>query len=125
MKKILSLPILICLVSFLHAQTLFTNTNFQKAVASGTRTENGIPGKNYWQNRADYNMQISFDPVTQELKGTEIISYLNNSPDSLKEMIIRLYPDLYKKGVERLSHIADKDLTDGVQITYFCRKNQK
>lgn len=119
MKKILSLPILICLVSFLHAQTLFTNTNFQKAVASGTRTENGIPGKNYWQNRADYNMQISFDPVTQELKGTEIISYLNNSPDSLKEMIIRLYPDLYKKGVERLSHIADKDLTDGVQITYF------
>jgi len=119
MKKILSLPILICLVSFLHAQTLFTNTNFQKAVASGTRTENGIPGKNYWQNRADYNMQISFDPVTQELKGSEIISYLNNSPDSLKEMIIRLYPDLYKKGVERLSHIADKDLTDGVQITYF------
>ena len=45
-----------------------------------------------------------------------MITYYNNSPDTLKELIIRLYPDLYKKGVERLSEIADKDLNEGVII---------
>jgi hypothetical protein len=34
-------------------------------------------------------------------------------------VIIRLYPNLYKKGVERLSQIAEKDLGNGVQIESF------
>ncbi len=101
------------------AQSLFTTTNFAKAIANGTRTENGAPGENYWQNKADYKINVSFDPATQLLRGTETIHYYNNSPDTLKQIIVRLYPDLYKKGVERLSHIDEKDLNDGVKIETF------
>ena len=101
------------------AQQLFTTTNVQNAYKNETRTLSGKPGKNYWQNRANYNISVSFDPATQLLEGKETISYENNSPDTLKQIIIRLYPDLYKKGVERLSHIAEKDLGDGVQIESF------
>ena len=101
------------------SQQLFTTTNIQNAYKNQTRTDSGKPGKNYWQNFANYNIKVSFDPSTQLLQGSEEISYENNSPDTLKEVIIRLYPDLYKKGVERLSHIAERDLNDGVQIESF------
>ncbi|HUZ58103.1 MAG TPA: M1 family metallopeptidase [Hanamia sp.] len=101
------------------AQQLFTNTKIQNAYKNETRSPTGKPGKNYWQNRANYQINVSFDPATQLLHGSETINYENNSPDTLKQIIIRLYPDLYKKGVERLSHIAEKDLGDGVQIESF------
>src|SRR5665213_255524 len=99
------------LINPAQSQQLFTTTNIQQANKNGTRDETGKPGKNYWENHGDYNIHVSFDPSTQLLEGKETISYENNSPDTLKEIIIRLYPDLYKKGVVRLSHIAEKDLS--------------
>jgi hypothetical protein len=118
MKSFFLFLILIIFFSInpVQSQPLFTTTNIQNAYKNQTRTDSGKPGKNYWQNFANYNIKVSFDPSTQLLKGSEIISYENNSPDTLKEVIIRLYPDLYKKGVQRLSNIAEKDLNDGVQI---------
>lgn len=119
MKTIFTLLFFAVCINFVCAQSLFTNTNFQKAIKNATRTENGLPGKNYWQNRANYQINVSFDPATQLLKGTETIHYTNNSPDTLNKLIIRLYPDLYKKGVARENHVEEKDLTNGVQITRF------
>lgn len=101
------------------AQQLFTNTNLQHAYEKGTRSPSGKPGKNYWENHADYNIQVSFDPATQLLNGHETIVYQNNSPDTLKKIIFRLYPDLYKKGVYRQNYIAEKDLGEGVKIESF------
>ncbi|HRN71784.1 MAG TPA: M1 family metallopeptidase [Ginsengibacter sp.] len=118
MKKISLISIFTLVIIFADAQPLFTNTNFLRALEHGTRTIDGKPGKNYWQNRADYNIQVSFDPQSQVLEGTEQIKYLNNSPDSLSQLIIRLYPDLYKKGVKRSTSVAAKDLGDGVKISY-------
>jgi hypothetical protein len=119
MKRLLLLLVSFLFALFLNAQQLFTTTNIQNAYKKETRTASGKPGKNYWQNKANYNIKVSFDPATQMLQGKETINYFNNSPDTLKEIIIRLYPDLYKKGVERLSNIAEKDLNDGVQIESF------
>ncbi|MEO9021777.1 MAG: hypothetical protein ABI237_16555 [Ginsengibacter sp.] len=102
-----------------RAQQLFTTTNVQDAYKNETRTDSGKPGEKYWQNRADYDISVTFDPSTQLLEGKETISYQNNSPDTLKQIIIRIYPDLYKKGVQRLRPIAEKDLGDGVQIESF------
>lgn len=119
MKRIFVIALFLLTGAFGNAQSLFTNTNFLNAIEKGTRTESGKPGSNYWQNRANYTINISFDPQTQWLEGTEKIVYENNSPDSLNLLIIRLYPDLYKKGVQRLSQIAEKDLGEGVTITSF------
>lgn len=117
MKPFLACSFIIMFFNYsLHAQSLFTTVNVQKAYEKGTRTTIGKPGKNYWQNRADYRISVTFAPSTRLLQGSETIMYTNNSPDTLKKVIIRLYPDLYKKGVQRLSHIAEEDLNEGVQV---------
>jgi hypothetical protein len=50
------------------------------------------------------------------LSGEETISYYNNSPDTLNKIIIRLYPDYYKKGVERNYPIDAEDENEGTTI---------
>lgn len=125
MKINLLTSFLLFLFTSTNAQQLFTNTNIQKAYEKGTRSTTGKPGKNYWENHANYDIQVNFDPATQLLRGHETITYENNSPDTLKRMIFRLYPDLYKKGVYRQSHIAAKDLNDGVQIESFKIGNEQ
>jgi len=121
MKKIALLLITILLLNILSikAQQLFTTTNILNAYKNQTRNPDGKPGKNYWQNRTDYDIKLKFDPRTNILNGEETIAYFNNSPDSLKKLIIRLYPDYYKKGVARgtmFAEVKDEDLTDGVSI---------
>ncbi|MDQ6890121.1 MAG: M1 family metallopeptidase, partial [Bacteroidota bacterium] len=117
--KLSFITALVFLSSPIFSQQLFTNTEIKAAYSKNTRTTYGKPGKDYWQNRGDYTIRVSFDPATNLLKGEELISYFNNSPDTLNKIIIRLYPDLYKKGVERLSPIDAKDLTEGVVIDSF------
>jgi hypothetical protein len=78
-----------------------------------------MPGRNYWQNFAEYNIQISFEPATRLVRGTEAITYSNNSPDTLKEIVFKLYPNLYQKGSVRLRKIDPADVNDGVQISQF------
>jgi len=51
--------------------------------ASNVRTAAGRPGSGYWQQRADYRIDATLDPVTSLLSGSETITYHNNSPDSL------------------------------------------
>src|SRR6266567_3466335 len=47
------------------------------------RTASGAPGVKYWQQRADYDIKCALDEKTQQLTGTETITYYNNSPDPL------------------------------------------
>ena len=89
----------------------------QKAYEKGTRTITGKPGKHYWQNRADYVLDIDFDPSSRLITGQVEIKYSNNSPDTLKQLWFKLYPNLYKKGVVGKSRIAESDKHEGVAIT--------
>jgi len=97
-------------------QTLPIASNLLATYTNGTRTTSGEPGKNYWQNSADYSIKIKVDPQSRLLSGTVSINYINDSPDSLKEIHFKLYPNLYKKGSVRNMAITDADVTDGVQI---------
>ena len=90
--------------------------NLKTTYDKGTRNINGAPGKNYWQNSANYDINIKFDPASRLLSGSETIQYTNNSPDTLKEIIFKLYPNLYKKGSPRSMKIADADAGEGVII---------
>src|SRR3569623_719294 len=51
--------------------------------ASTIRTSSGVPGPDYWQNRADYQIHATLDDKTPSLSGSEVITYTNNSPDTL------------------------------------------
>ena len=62
-----------------------------------TRSASGKPGHNYWQNRADYNLDISLNDQTNELIGTSEITYTNNSFDELEFLWLQLDQNLFKK----------------------------
>ncbi len=117
MKVFLACLLTLSVSAQLNAQTLPVARNYEAAYNKQTRSADGKPGKNYWQNTAHYNIHVNFNPVTRVISGNEDILYVNNSPDTLKEILFKLYPNLYKKGSQRDSPIDTADLTDGVQIT--------
>ncbi len=84
-----------------------------------TRTQNGLPGSAYWQNSGDYSIQVSIDPASRLVSGTEQIVYTNNSPDSLQRLVFKLCPNIFQKGAIRAMTVRPQDLTDGVSITNF------
>jgi len=106
-------------------QSLPVPTNIKAAYDKGTRSKDGKPGKNYWQNTADYDLKINFDPATRLLDGTEEIVYVNNSPDTLKEIFFKLYPNLYKKESIRRMPVEAEDLTDGIKISSLIINDKK
>ena len=54
------------------------------------RTASGAPGHAYWQQQADYVMDIRIDDENQRLYGEETITYHNNSPDILDYLWVQL-----------------------------------
>ena len=90
--------------------------SIQQAYTKGTRHISGKPGPGYWQNTADYKLKTNFNPSTRVLNGLAEITYVNNSPDTLKQLWFKLYPNLYKKGVNVKAKIAPKDMGAGVEI---------
>jgi hypothetical protein len=99
------------------AQTnLVKPLNIEKTYKKETRTLTGAPGKNYWQNTADYRIKVNFNPDTRELNGTVDIDYTNNSPDTLKELQFKLYPNFYKKNAMRNYRVDAADMGDGMKL---------
>ena len=62
------------------------------------RGANGLPGPDYWQNRADYRLRVALDPATRTISGTATITYTNNSPDTLDVLWLQLDQNLYRVG---------------------------
>ncbi len=120
-----SIKIFFCLFLFIitAGAQLPVEEVFKQAYQKGTRDASGMPGKNYWQNSADYDLKIDFNPVTRVVSGIVNVTYFNNSPDKLKEIWFKLYPNLYKKGVVGKSKINESDRGDGVNITSFVVEN--
>jgi len=54
------------------------------------RTASGAPGYLYWQQRADYAINILLDDEHQRIYGDEVITYFNNSPDILNYIWVQL-----------------------------------
>jgi hypothetical protein len=71
--------------------------NIKQAYANGTRSIDGKPGKNYWQNHGKYTISITVNADTKIISGTETILYENNSNDTLKNLRIRFVNNIHKK----------------------------
>ena len=117
LKKIPPGILLLCSTAAFAQTSLTVPVNIQATYNKNTRTVTGAPGKNYWQNHADYKLTINFNPQTRVLDGIDEIDYTNNSPDTLKQIWFKLYPNLYQKGAPRVSTIKPEDITDGVKIS--------
>jgi hypothetical protein len=89
------------LTSFLFAQNIQNNPNSNhgnKFEQLGTifptpneyRTASGAPGPRYWQQRCDYDIRCELDEKNLMLKGSETVTYFNNSPDALTYLWLQL-----------------------------------
>jgi hypothetical protein len=66
----------------------------------------------YWQQHADYKMEVAMDVKNYQYKGKQELVYTNNSPDTLKKVFYHLYPNAFQPGSEmdaRLHSIKDPD----------------
>lgn len=61
------------------------------------RTGSGAPGPAYYQQQADYKMDIEIDDVNAKLYGNETITYTNNSPDELNYLWVQLDQNMRAK----------------------------
>jgi len=52
--------------------------------------------RDYFQQKVDYTIRVSLDDKKHALTGEEVISYTNNSPDSLSEIYFHLWPNAYR-----------------------------
>ncbi len=88
-----------------------------------TRSANGAPGPKYWQNYADYKLNVVLDTIKNRITGTAIITYTNNSPDPLSFLWLQLDQNIYKEDsrAEATSKISggrfsNKAFTNGDEI---------
>lgn len=83
---------------------LNTNYNYNEAFGPFFYTQNGNayrsasgqPGKDYWQNRADYKLTAHLNNDENKITGTEVLTYTNNSPDELAFIWMNLDQNLFK-----------------------------
>ena len=87
------------------------------------RSASGIPGPKYWQNKADYNIDVTLDTTNKTIAGNVAISYINNSPDALPYLWLQLDQNIYRKDsrAEQTSPLsggrfANKEFTEGDEI---------
>ncbi|CAI8226894.1 MAG: Uncharacterised protein [Formosa sp. Hel1_33_131] len=71
--------------------------DFYSKNGTATRSASGKPGHAYWQNSADYSIDVNLNETTKEISGSEIITYTNNSPDTLEFLWMQLDQNLFKK----------------------------
>jgi hypothetical protein len=103
MKKICFTIISHCLLVVAFAQTKYNhreafNPVFYPQTGNQYRSASGEPGPQYWQNRADYKLNLTLDTVTHKVTGDVTITYTNNSPDNLKFLWLQVDQNIYKQG---------------------------
>ncbi len=70
------------------------------------RSGSGAPGPAYWQNEADYVMHAAIDTVAKTLTNDEVITYTNNSPDTLTSLWILVEQNIYRAD-SRAANLGD------------------
>jgi len=97
--------LLMSFVSIIQAQKVSTydphslfSPIFYPDGGSITRSSDGSPNVGYWQNQADYQINVSLDENTNQISGSVIITYKNNSPHSLPFLWLQLDQNLFAKG---------------------------
>ncbi|WP_420321820.1 M1 family metallopeptidase [Flagellimonas sp.] len=73
-----------------YNQSKFKQLYEEFATPNTYRSASGAPGPDYYQQRADYVMNIELDDKNSKIYGEETITYYNNSPDDLEFLWVQL-----------------------------------
>jgi hypothetical protein len=87
------------------------------------RSAGGAPGSKYWQNHADYTLNVALDTAKHRVSGSAVIKYTNNSPDDLPFLWLQLDQNIYKADSRGTAtsfvsggRFATSKFTDGSEI---------
>ena len=102
MKNLFSFFLIICSFTS-HAQSenskydphILFSPLFYPSSVNEYRSAIGEPGPKYWQNKVNYNINAFLNDVKNEITGSEIITYTNNSPHNLEYLWLQLDQNLY------------------------------
>ncbi len=72
------------------------------------RTASGAPGRDYWQQNVDYQIDVELDEEQRTITGHETVTYTNRSPDPLGYIWLQLDPNIHAPN-------SDAQLTQGVR----------
>lgn len=71
------------------------------------RTASGEPGAQYWQQRADYTIKVRLDEAQKRIIGEEVMTYTNNSPDTLRYIWVQLDQNIFdNRSIARRTELA-------------------
>lgn len=88
------------------------------------RTASGAPGPAYYQQQADYKIDVELDDKKAKLTGSETITYSNNSPDNLEYLWVQLDQNQAKKNTQSTLAESEK-ISQVLPLTGFSNKYLK
>ena len=124
-RGIKTVGLLLLVASFFNQSSAQESTNKNKfrqlkqelATPNVYRTAAGAPGHEYYQNRADYNMEVVLDDEKQSIQGFGTVTYYNASPDKLDYLWLQLdqnmrspNSDTYKVETNDINSISFKKM---------------
>ncbi len=90
------------------------------------RTASGAPGHAYWQQKVDYEIDLTLDDERQQISGHETINYRNNSPDSLTYLWLQLDANRFDPESNANRHqtgsLPDRIEFDRMEATLYARR---
>ena len=95
MKTIFTLSIAVLACASVQAQSKFAQLDMELPTPNEYRNASGGPGHHYYQQKADYKISITLDDSKQLIRGEEVITYTNNSPDNLEFLWLQLDQNIY------------------------------
>lgn len=119
MKNILTIT-LIAISSILIAQENINQNKFRQLkqelpTPNVYRTAAGTPGHEYYQQQADYKMEIELDDEKQTISGEEVITYTNNSPDPLPYLWVQLDQNMRAKDSDT-KKVSTSSISDSISF---------
>jgi hypothetical protein len=100
MNKIILSLIVTSTIFICEGQKKFAQLESELPTPNEYRNAAGAPGHAYYQQQADYKMQLVIDDATQKLSGFETITYTNNSPDALPYLWLQLDQNIYTQDAD-------------------------
>ncbi len=85
---------------------------------SSARLASGAPGRDYWQNRADYEIDVELDDVKRTITAEAVVTYHNKSPDTLEYLWVQLDQNYLSHNADSRAVPNTKRGIDPDKITY-------
>ncbi|RTL14077.1 MAG: M1 family peptidase, partial [Flavobacteriaceae bacterium] len=85
------------------------------------RTASGAPGPAYYQQKADYKMNLELDDKNKKLYGSETITYYNNAPEALEYLWVQLEQNIERPD-SKTPLVENQNMDKSITVTNFTKK---